>query len=332
MTNIPSGRPTTRRSPSAQRRAGNESDKARLFLYDCATTEMRDLTADFDYNAMNVVWAGNDELRFIAPIEATHQICRVATVDGEVEVLTEGDHDINAFTTGGGRIVAEPCTISSAPEFYEVNPADGTLTQLSGINKAIYENIPHGRSPETLGADHRRQADAHVGDPPARLRPGKEVPDAALLPGRSPERRLKRLELPLELSVDGRPGLHRRGTEPPRPALLRGRSGSTRSRATTRARTSATTSRLSTTWPGTVGRRRRMGCGSLLRRLFGLLPGGCHEKRFKAFIAHCGIFNFESMYGETEWLFFINNDYGGPYWEKETPRRSAPMPTRRTSP
>ena len=33
------------------------------------------------------------------------------------------------------------------------------------------------------------------------------------------------------------------------------------------------------------------------------------------FIAHCGIFNFESMYGETEELFFINNDYGGPYWD-----------------
>ena len=43
---------------------------------------------------------------------------------------------------------------------------------------------------------------------------------------------------------------------------------------------------------------------------------GCHQKRFKAFIAHCGIFNFESMYGETEELFFINNDFGGAYWEK----------------
>ncbi len=44
---------------------------------------------------------------------------------------------------------------------------------------------------------------------------------------------------------------------------------------------------------------------------------GHHQKRFKAFIAHCGIFDFDSMYGETEELFFINNDYGGPYWDKE---------------
>ena len=38
---------------------------------------------------------------------------------------------------------------------------------------------------------------------------------------------------------------------------------------------------------------------------------GNHDKRFKAFIAHCGIFNFESMYGHTEELWFVNNDYGG---------------------
>ena len=32
----------------SQRRPGNESDKARLFLYDCASGEMQDLTEDFD--------------------------------------------------------------------------------------------------------------------------------------------------------------------------------------------------------------------------------------------------------------------------------------------
>ena len=62
----------------SQRRAGNESDKARLFLYDCRTGDMQDLTEDFDYNAMNVVWEGNDTIWFIAPIEATHQLCRIS--------------------------------------------------------------------------------------------------------------------------------------------------------------------------------------------------------------------------------------------------------------
>ena len=44
---------------------------------------------------------------------------------------------------------------------------------------------------------------------------------------------------------------------------------------------------------------------------------GHHDGRFKAFISHCGIFDFEAMYGSTEELFFLNNDYGGPYWDKQ---------------
>ena len=43
---------------------------------------------------------------------------------------------------------------------------------------------------------------------------------------------------------------------------------------------------------------------------------GHHEKRFKAFIAHSGIFNLEQQYLETEELWFANWDLGGPYWDK----------------
>lgn len=43
---------------------------------------------------------------------------------------------------------------------------------------------------------------------------------------------------------------------------------------------------------------------------------GIHEKRFKTFIAHDGIFNWKSMYGTTEEMFFVNWDMGGHYWDK----------------
>lgn len=46
---------------------------------------------------------------------------------------------------------------------------------------------------------------------------------------------------------------------------------------------------------------------------------GNHNKRFKALIAHCGMFNFESWYGTTEELFFANHDIEGNYWDKPTP-------------
>ncbi|GGW56359.1 peptidase S9 [Winogradskyella epiphytica] len=44
---------------------------------------------------------------------------------------------------------------------------------------------------------------------------------------------------------------------------------------------------------------------------------GIHENRFKTFISHDGVFDTRTMYGTTEELFFINHDYGGPYWDKE---------------
>ncbi|MFI2741700.1 S9 family peptidase [Zhouia sp. PK063] len=43
---------------------------------------------------------------------------------------------------------------------------------------------------------------------------------------------------------------------------------------------------------------------------------GIHENRFKTFIAHDGVFDTRSMYGTTEELFFVNHDFGGPYWDK----------------
>ena len=43
---------------------------------------------------------------------------------------------------------------------------------------------------------------------------------------------------------------------------------------------------------------------------------GIHNKRFKSFIAHDGVFDLRSMYGTTEELFFVNNDFGGPYWDE----------------
>ncbi len=44
---------------------------------------------------------------------------------------------------------------------------------------------------------------------------------------------------------------------------------------------------------------------------------GVHENRFKAFISHNGMFNFESFYASTEETFFPNHDFGGAFWEKD---------------
>ncbi|MCO5258623.1 MAG: S9 family peptidase [Crocinitomicaceae bacterium] len=62
----------------------------------------------------------------------------------------------------------------------------------------------------------------------------------------------------------------------------------------------------------------RLGCvGASYGGYSVYMLAGVHQKRFKTFIAHAGLFNLESWYGMTEELFFAKWDIGGPYWEAE---------------
>lgn len=49
---------------------------------------------------------------------------------------------------------------------------------------------------------------------------------------------------------------------------------------------------------------------------------GHHDKRFKAFIAHDGAFNLESMYTDTEEAWFSNWEYDDAYWNKDMTARA----------
>ena len=301
----------------SQRRAGNESDKSRLFLYDCATAEMRDLTADFDYNAQNVVWEGNDRVWFIAPIEGTYQICRVATTDGEVEVLTRGDHSLTAFTTGGGRMVAERSTISSATEFFEVNTEDGTLTQISAINDAIYKNIRMGEVQKRwVRTTDGKQMLTWVILPPD-FDPARKYPTLLYCEGGPQSVVANGWSYRWNFQLMAAQGYvvvapNRRGVPSFGQEWLDQISGDY-SGQNIRDYLSAIDDVAREPWAD----EERMGCvGASYGGYSVYFLAGCHEKRFKAFIAHCGIFDFDSMYGETEELWFVNNDYGGPYWDR----------------
>ena len=300
----------------SMRRAGNESDKERLFVCDLATGAMRDLTEDFDYNAMNVVWNGDDELYFIAPIEATHQICRTALTDGEAEVLTRGDHDIDAFTMADGRIVAEVCTISMATEFFDVDPADGTLTQISEINAPIYEAVKMGEVRKRwVRTTDGKQMLTWVILPPD-FDPAKKYPVLLYCQG-GPQSVVSqfwsyRWNFQLMAAqgyivvAPNRRGLPSFGQE-----WLDQISGDY-SGQNIRDYLSAIDDVAREPWADET----RMGCvGASYGGYSVYYLAGCHQKRFKAFIAHCGIFDFDAMYGQTEELWFVNNDYGGPYWD-----------------
>lgn len=58
---------------------------------------------------------------------------------------------------------------------------------------------------------------------------------------------------------------------------------------------------------------------------------GHHENRFRALVAHAGIFNMEAQYLETEEMWFADFDMGGAPWEKITQQLRLPLPHHRIS-
>mgnify|MGYP001777093817 FL=1 len=307
----------------SMRRPGNESDKERLLLYECddnSTPHMTDLTESFDYNATNVVWAGNDTIYFISPIEATLQICRVVPSTGKVDVITAGDHDINAFTMRNGRIVAEVTTISMATELFEVDPADGTMTQLSHVNQEIYDNIRMGEVQKRwVKTTDGKEMLTWVILPPD-FDPAKKYPTLLYCQG-GPQSVVSQFwSYRWNLQLIASQGYvvvapNRRGVPSFGQEWLDQISGDY-SGQNIRDYLSAIDDVAREEWCD----RDRMGCvGASYGGYSVFFLAGNHDRRFKAFIAHCGIYNFESMYGETEELWFVNNDYGGPYWDKQNP-------------
>jgi len=62
--------------------------------------------------------------------------------------------------------------------------------------------------------------------------------------------------------------------------------------------------------------KNRLGCvGASYGGYSAFYLAGIHNNRFKTFISHDGIFDTKSMYGTTEEMWFVNFDYGGPYWD-----------------
>ena len=301
----------------SQRRAGNEADKERLFIYYLLSGEVKELTANFDYNATNVVWTDENTLYFIAPIEATHQICRVTTAGNDVEVITSGDHDITSFTIGGGRCVATVQSISMATELCEVDLNSGAMTQISEVNKPIYDNIKMGKVEKRwVKTTDGKQMLVWVILPPD-FDANKKYPTLLYCQG-GPQSVVSqfwsyRWNFQLMAAqgyvvvAPNRRGLPSFGQE-----WLDQISGDY-SGQNIRDYLSAIDDVAKEKWCD----NERLGCvGASYGGYSVYYLAGHHNKRFKAFISHCGIFNFESMYGETEELFFVNNDYGGSYWDK----------------
>ena len=301
----------------SMRRAGNESDKERLFIWDSETGQFSDLTAEFEHSANNVAWDGNDRLYFTSAIEATRQLCRVG-MDGKVEVLTSGDHDINTITLANNTLICGVTKHSMATELFRIDPNTGTLQQITFVNKPIYDHIRMGRSEKRwVETTDGKQMLVWVILPPD-FDSTKTYPTLLYCEG-GPQSVVSqfwsyRWNFQLMAAqgyvvvAPNRRGLPSFGQE-----WLDQISGDY-SGQNIRDYLSAIDDVAKEPWADAD----RMGCvGASYGGYSVFFLAGHHEDRFKAFIAHCGIFDFESMYGETEELWFVNRDYGGSYWDKD---------------
>ena len=304
----------------SQERAGNEADKERLMVCDLTSGDVKYLTPNFDYHATNVVWSQDETtLYFIAPIEATHQICSVkADGTGEVEVLTKGDHDINSFELGGGKCVGSVMTISMAPELFEFDLTNGSMTKLTAVNDFVYDNIKMGEVQKRwVKTTDGKKMLTWVILPPD-FDASKKYPTLLYCQG-GPQSVVSQFwSYRWNFQLMAAQGYvvvapNRRGVPSFGQEWLDQISGDY-SGQNIRDYLSAIDDVAKEKWCD----KERLGCvGASYGGYSVFYLAGHHQKRFKAFIAHCGIFNFESMYGHTEEMFFVNNDYGGAYWDKK---------------
>lgn len=301
---------------------GYEADKNRLFLMDLATGEKKDMSTGFDQDAEQICWSQDSRtIWFISGIHATAQVYALDVAGGQIRQVTSGVHDYTSVCPASEKLIGEKMSMSMATEIFAIDPASGQETQLTFTNKNIYDAITFGKVEERwIKTTDNKDMLVWVIYPP-HFDPQKQYPALLYLQG-GPQSAISqffsfRWNFQMMVANDyivvapNRRGLPSFGSE----------------------------------WndqiAGDYGGQNQLDCLTAIDELkkepfidenrlgaIGASYGGYavfwmaghHEKRFKAFIAHCGIYNFESLYGATEEMFFVNHDYGGPYWQNPRPK------------
>ena len=297
---------------------GYESDKDRLFVYDLQSKEHTYLTPDFDHSASNVIWKDAETLYFLSAIEGTQQVCKVKTNDTNVAVITSGDHDIASMSIAGDKCLTTLMTINRDKELYEVNLADGALTQLSNINSHVYDNVKMGKVEKRMvKTTDGKEMLTWVILPPD-FDPAKKYPTLLYCEGGPQSVVSQGWSYRWNFQLMAAQGYvvvapNRRGC-PSFGSEWREQISGDYAGQNIKDYLAAIDEVAKEPW---CDNEHLGAVGASYGGYSVYYLAGHHEGRFKALISHCGIFNFESMYGETEELFFINHDYGGNYWDKD---------------
>ena len=296
-------------------RNGYEADLDRLFIYDIKSGTRTWLSEGWEFDVENQTWADDQNIYFTCSHLGTAQIFKINLAEKKVVKVTEGVHDLGPLSISSGTLVSGLVSMSMAPEIAAVDMTTGNITRLTFINKPIYESIKMGKVAEKyIKTKDNMDLQMWIVYPPD-FDPGKKYP-ALLFCNGGPQSSLDQFwSYRWNFQMMAAKGYIVFGPN------RRGNSGFGQ----------AWKEQISGDWGGKnmqdyldatdamakepyvdAGRLAAVGASYGGYSVFYL--AGIHGGRFKAFISHCGTFDFISWYGSTEELWFPNKDIEGPYW------------------
>jgi dipeptidyl aminopeptidase/acylaminoacyl peptidase len=299
-------------------RDGYESDKNRLFVYDAETGLKTDFTKDFDQNAEQLSWSTDGKsIWFISDWHATDEIYMLDLAGGKITKITEGIHDYKTVRQAGNVLVTTRVSMSKPAEIYSVDPATGKDTEISFVNKDILDQLTFGRVEKRwIKTTDNKDMHTWVIYPP-HFDSLKKYPALLYCEG-GPQSTVSQFwsyRWNFQMMVAGgyivvapnRRGLPGFGME--WNEEISGDYGGQNMKDYLSA--------IDAVCKEPYIDRDRLGCVGASYGGFSVFwLAGNHNKRFRAFIAHDGMFNLESQYLETEEMWFVNWDLGGPFWDK----------------
>jgi len=301
-------------------RDGYEADKNRLFILDFATGERKDYTANFDQNVHSLVWADDSKsIYFTSDYHARFQIYNLNVDNGKIKQITEGTHNYLSVIPGKEKLIGAKQSMSMPTEIFAIDPETGEENQLSFINKNLLDQLKFGNVEERwIKTTDNKDMLVWVIYPP-NFDPEKKYPTLLYCQG-GPQSSVSqffsyRWNFQMMAANDyiivapNRRGLPSFGQE--WNEQISGDYGGQNMKDYFSAIDALAKEPF-------VDENNLGAVGASYGGFSVFWIAGNHDGRFDAFIAHDGIFNFESMYLQTEEMFFVNWDYGGPYWDKST--------------
>ena len=302
-------------------RDGYEADQNRLMVMSLETGEKTFVSKDFDSNVDSYCWSADcKRIYFTGVWHGESQVYQIDLANGnKITPLTEGMYDYASVALLGDKLIAQRHSMSMGDEIYSIDlTGDHTVTQLTFENKHIYDQLTMGKVEERwMKTTDGKQMLTWVIYPP-QFDPNKKYPTLLFCEGgpQSPVSQFwsYRWNFQIMAANDyiivapnrrGLPGFGLEWNE----AVSGDYGGQCMKDYFTAIDEVAKEPYVN---------KDRLGCvGASFGGFSVYWLAGHHDKRFKAFIAHDGIFNMEMQYLETEEMWFANWDMGGAYWEKQ---------------